>query len=138
LRQDRKSFWLDKLIGRHRPEIHYFLSLGLSARIRQFNKTIHDSKKRRAWGSALPNAASVGMGRTLRWAVAERVSFCESSTSSRHFALGVKRPFRGFALTEVAERLLSQLPPAPQGLEEAIESMNVFRDRPGGTQRHDL
>jgi DNA-binding transcriptional LysR family regulator len=52
--------------------------------------------------------------------------------------LGVRllnRTTRSVALTEVGERLLSQLRPALQGLEDAVESMNVFRDKPGGNLR---
>lgn len=84
-------------------------------------------------------------------AVAERASFAKAalhlgisrsalSETIRGLEerLGVRllnRTTRSVALTEVGERLLSQLRPALQGLEEAIESMNVFRNKPGGNLR---
>jgi DNA-binding transcriptional LysR family regulator len=84
-------------------------------------------------------------------AVAERASFAKAALHlgiSRSAVsetirgleerLGVRllnRTTRSVALTEVGERLLSQLRPALQGLEDAVESMNVFRDKPGGNLR---
>jgi DNA-binding transcriptional LysR family regulator len=84
-------------------------------------------------------------------AVAERASFAKAalhlgisrsalSETIRGLEerLGVRllnRTTRSVALTEVGERLLSQLRPALQGLEDAVESMNVFRDKPGGNLR---
>ena len=84
-------------------------------------------------------------------AVAERASFAKAalhlgisrsalSETIRGLEerLGVRllnRTTRSVALTEVGQRLLSQLRPALQGLEEAIESMNVFRNKPGGNLR---
>jgi DNA-binding transcriptional LysR family regulator len=84
-------------------------------------------------------------------AVAERASFAKAALHlgisrsalsetirGMEERLGVRllnRTTRSVALTEVGERLLSQLRPALQGLEDAVESMNVFRDKPGGNLR---
>jgi DNA-binding transcriptional LysR family regulator len=52
--------------------------------------------------------------------------------------LGVRllnRTTRSVALTEVGERLLAELRPALDSFEAALESVNVFRDKPGGQLR---
>ncbi|SEE06659.1 transcriptional regulator, LysR family [Rhizobiales bacterium GAS188] len=52
--------------------------------------------------------------------------------------LGVRllnRTTRSVALTEVGERLLAALRPALDGFEAAVESINMFRDKPAGHLR---
>src|SRR6266567_2101199 len=52
--------------------------------------------------------------------------------------LGVRllnRTTRSVVLTEVGERLLAQLRPALESFEAAVESINVFRDKPAGHLR---
>jgi DNA-binding transcriptional LysR family regulator len=52
--------------------------------------------------------------------------------------LGVRllnRTTRSVALTEVGERLLAELRPALDSFEAAVESVNVFRDKPAGNLR---
>jgi DNA-binding transcriptional LysR family regulator len=52
--------------------------------------------------------------------------------------LGVRllnRTTRSVALTEVGERLLSELRPALDNFDAALESINVFRDKPAGHLR---
>jgi DNA-binding transcriptional LysR family regulator len=52
--------------------------------------------------------------------------------------LGVRllnRTTRSVALTEVGERLLAELRPALESFEAAVESINVFRDKPAGHLR---
>lgn len=84
-------------------------------------------------------------------AVAERASFAKAATDlgvSRSTLsetirgleekLGVRllnRTTRSVAVTEVGERLLTELRPALAGVESAIESINVFRDKPAGHLR---
>src|SRR5713101_1419421 len=84
-------------------------------------------------------------------AVAERSSFAKAA---RHLGvsrstlsgtirgleekLGVRllnRTTRSVAPTEVGERLLAQLRPALESFEAAVESINVFRDKPAGHLR---
>ncbi len=47
----------------------------------------------------------------------------------------LNRTTRSVALTEVGERLLAELRPALDGFEAAVESINVFRDKPAGHLR---
>jgi DNA-binding transcriptional LysR family regulator len=84
-------------------------------------------------------------------AIAERASFAKAavhlgvsrsalSETMRGLEekLGVRllnRTTRSVALTEVGERLLAELRPALQGFEAAVESINVFRDKPAGHLR---
>jgi DNA-binding transcriptional LysR family regulator len=84
-------------------------------------------------------------------AIAERFSFAKAaihlgisrSTLSETIRgleekLGVRllnRTTRSVALTEVGERLLAELRPALDSFEAAVESVNVFRDKPGGHLR---
>jgi DNA-binding transcriptional LysR family regulator len=84
-------------------------------------------------------------------AIAERASFAKaaahlgvsrSSLSETIRALeeklGVRllnRTTRSVALTEVGERLLAQLRPVLDNLDAALESVNVFRDKPTGLLR---
>jgi DNA-binding transcriptional LysR family regulator len=84
-------------------------------------------------------------------AIAERSSFAKAATHlgiSRSTLsetirgleekLGVRllnRTTRSVALTEVGERLLAELRPALDGFEAAVESINVFRDKPAGHLR---
>src|SRR6267154_1997553 len=52
--------------------------------------------------------------------------------------LGVRllnRTTRSVALTQVGERLLAELRPALASFESAVESINVFRDKPAGHLR---
>jgi DNA-binding transcriptional LysR family regulator len=52
--------------------------------------------------------------------------------------LGVRllnRTTRSVALTEIGERLLAEIRPALDSFEAAVESINVFRDRPAGHLR---
>src|SRR5215472_18149940 len=52
--------------------------------------------------------------------------------------LGVRllnRTTRSVALTEVGERLLTQLRPALENFEAALDSVNLFRDKPAGHLR---
>jgi DNA-binding transcriptional LysR family regulator len=84
-------------------------------------------------------------------ATAERASFAKAaiqlgvsrSTLSETIRgleekLGVRllnRTTRSVALTEVGERLLAELRPALDSFEAAMESVNVFRNKPGGQLR---
>jgi DNA-binding transcriptional LysR family regulator len=84
-------------------------------------------------------------------AIAERASFAKAATHlgiSRSTLsetirgledkLGVRllnRTTRSVALTEVGERLLAELRPALESFEAAVESINVFRDKPAGHLR---
>jgi DNA-binding transcriptional LysR family regulator len=84
-------------------------------------------------------------------AIAERSSFAKAavhlgisrSTLSEAIRgleekLGVRllnRTTRSVALTEVGERLLGELRPALDSFDAAVESVNVFRDQPGGHLR---
>lgn len=84
-------------------------------------------------------------------AIAERSSFAKAaahlgisrSTLSETMRgleekLGVRllnRTTRSVALTEVGERLLAELRPALDSFEAAVESINVFRDKPAGHLR---
>src|SRR5215468_8727048 len=84
-------------------------------------------------------------------AVAERASFAKAarhlgvsrSTLSETIRaledkLGVRllnRTTRSVAPTEIGERLLAELRPALESLEQAVESINVFRDKPAGHLR---
>jgi DNA-binding transcriptional LysR family regulator len=84
-------------------------------------------------------------------AVAERASFAKAarhlgvsrSTLSETIRaleekLGVRllnRTTRSVAPTEIGERLLGELRPALEGFEAAVESINVFRDKPAGHLR---
>ena len=47
----------------------------------------------------------------------------------------LNRTTRSVALTDAGERLLTQLRPALDGFDAAIESVNAFRDRPAGHLR---
>jgi DNA-binding transcriptional LysR family regulator len=83
--------------------------------------------------------------------VAERASFAKAarelgvsrSTLSETIRgleekLGVRllnRTTRSVAPTEVGERLLAELRPALEGIEAAVDSVNVFRDKPAGHLR---
>src|SRR5262250_826452 len=84
-------------------------------------------------------------------AVAERASFAKAarhlgvsrSTLSETIRaleekLGVRllnRTTRSVAPTEIGERLLAELRPALESIEQAVESINVFRDKPTGHLR---
>src|SRR6516162_334608 len=84
-------------------------------------------------------------------AVAERASFTKAarhlgispstlSETIRGFEekLGVRllnRTTRSVAPTEIGQRLLAELRPALEGFEAAVESINVFRDKPAGHLR---
>src|SRR5215467_6153771 len=84
-------------------------------------------------------------------AVTERASFAKAarhlgvsrSTLSETIRaleekLGVRllnRTTRSVAPTEIGERLLAELRPALESLEQAVESVNVFRDKPAGHLR---
>src|SRR5947209_6956119 len=52
--------------------------------------------------------------------------------------LGVRlfnRTTRSVALTEAGERLLGEIQPIVMGIDQALESVNLFRDKPIGTLR---
>src|SRR5499427_2774226 len=84
-------------------------------------------------------------------AIAERSSFAKAavhlgvsrSTLSETLRaleekLGVRllnRTTRSVAPTEVGQRLLAELRPALESLEQAVESINLFRDKPAGHLR---
>jgi DNA-binding transcriptional LysR family regulator len=84
-------------------------------------------------------------------AIAERSSFAKAavhlglsrsalseSVRALEDKLGVRllnRTTRSVALTEVGERLLAELRPALASFEAAVESINVFRDKPAGHLR---
>jgi DNA-binding transcriptional LysR family regulator len=84
-------------------------------------------------------------------AIAERSSFAKAavhlglsrsalseSVRALEEKLGVRllnRTTRSVALTEVGERLLAELRPALASFEAAVESINVFRDKPAGHLR---
>jgi len=84
-------------------------------------------------------------------AVAERASFAKAA---RHLGVSrstlsetiraleeklrvrlLNRTTRSVAPTEIGERLLAELRPALESLEQAVESINVFRDKPAGHLR---
>src|SRR5258707_9210047 len=84
-------------------------------------------------------------------AVAERSSFAKAARQlgvsrsalsetirALEEKLGVRllnRTTRSVAPTEVGERLLAELRPALESFEAAVESINVFRDKPAGHLR---
>src|SRR5215469_7259460 len=84
-------------------------------------------------------------------AIAERASFAKAATHlgvsrstlsetlrTLEEKLGVRllnRTTRSVALTEVGERLLAQLRPALDNFAAAVESINVYRDKPAGHLR---
>ena len=84
-------------------------------------------------------------------AIAERGSFVKAAAvlgvavptlsqtmRSLEERLGVRllnRTTRSVALTEAGERLLGQVQPALEQLRTAVETINIFRDRPAGTLR---
>src|SRR6516225_3645384 len=84
-------------------------------------------------------------------AVAEHLSFTKAAVHigialptmsqtvrSLEDRLGVRlfnRTTRSVALTEAGERLLSEVLPIIDGLDHALESVNLFRDKPIGTLR---
>jgi DNA-binding transcriptional LysR family regulator len=84
-------------------------------------------------------------------AIAERPSFAKASAHlgvsrstlsetlrTLEEKLGVRllnRTTRSVSLTEVGERLLSQLRPVLENLDAVVESVNVFRDKPAGHLR---
>jgi DNA-binding transcriptional LysR family regulator len=84
-------------------------------------------------------------------AVAEQLSFTKAAVQtgvalptmsqtirSLEERLGVRlfnRTTRSVALTEAGERLLAEIQPIVQGIDHALESVNLFRDKPIGTLR---
>jgi DNA-binding transcriptional LysR family regulator len=84
-------------------------------------------------------------------AVAEHLSFTKAAVQtgvalptmsqtirSLEERLGVRlfnRTTRSVALTEAGERLLVEIQPIVQGIDHALESVNLFRDKPIGTLR---
>jgi DNA-binding transcriptional LysR family regulator len=74
--------------------------------------------------------AAVHLG-TSRSALSETIRGLEEKLGVRL----LNRTTRSVALTEVGERLLSELRPALDSFEAALESVNVFRDKPGGHLR---
>jgi DNA-binding transcriptional LysR family regulator len=84
-------------------------------------------------------------------AVAEHLSFTKAAVQtgvalptmsqtirSLEERLGVRlfnRTTRSVALTEAGERLLAEIQPIVQGIDHALESVNLFRDKPIGTLR---
>ncbi len=74
--------------------------------------------------------AAIHLG-TSRSALSETIRGLEEKLGVRL----LNRTTRSVALTEVGERLLSELRPALDSFEAALESVNVFRDKPGGQLR---
>src|SRR6266436_7725663 len=74
--------------------------------------------------------AAIHLG-TSRSALSETIRGLEEKLGVRL----LNRTTRSVALTEVGERLLAELRPALDSFEAAMESVNVFRDRPGGQLR---
>jgi DNA-binding transcriptional LysR family regulator len=74
--------------------------------------------------------AAVHLG-TSRSALSETIRSLEEKLGVRL----LNRTTRSVALTEVGERLLSELRPVLDSFEAALESVNVFRDKPGGHLR---
>ncbi|MDU6375779.1 MAG: LysR family transcriptional regulator, partial [Bradyrhizobium sp.] len=84
-------------------------------------------------------------------AVAERLSFTKAARElgmalptisqtvrSLEEDLGVRlfnRTTRSVALTEAGERLLAEVLPVLEGVGQALESINLFREKPIGTLR---
>lgn len=84
-------------------------------------------------------------------AVAEHLSFTKAAAQagialptmsqtirSLEQRLGVRlfnRTTRSVALTEAGERLLAEIQPVIEGIDHALESVNLFRDKPIGTLR---
>jgi DNA-binding transcriptional LysR family regulator len=84
-------------------------------------------------------------------AVAEHLSFTKAAAQagialptmsqtirSLEERLGVRlfnRTTRSVALTEAGERLLAEIQPVIEGIDHALESVNLFRDKPVGTLR---
>jgi DNA-binding transcriptional LysR family regulator len=84
-------------------------------------------------------------------AVAEHLSFTKAAVQvgialptmsqtirSLEERLGVRlfnRTTRSVALTEAGDRLLAEIQPIVQGIDHALESVNLFRDKPIGTLR---
>src|ERR1700760_3954295 len=84
-------------------------------------------------------------------AVAEHLSFTRAAAQagialptmsqtirSLEERLGVRlfnRTTRSVALTEAGERLLGEIQPIIAGIDHALESVNLFRDKPVGTLR---
>ena len=74
--------------------------------------------------------AAIHLG-TSRSALSETIRGLEEKLGVRL----LNRTTRSVALTEVGERLLAELRPALDSFEAAVESVNVFRDKPGGHLR---
>jgi DNA-binding transcriptional LysR family regulator len=84
-------------------------------------------------------------------AVAEQLSFTKAAVKvgialptmsqairSLEERLGVRlfnRTTRSVALTEAGDRLLAEIQPIVEGIDHALESVNLFRDKPVGTLR---
>jgi DNA-binding transcriptional LysR family regulator len=81
--------------------------------------------ERSSFGKA---AAHLGMSRS---ALSESIRGLEEKLGVRLF----NRTTRSVALTEAGARLLSELRPALESFEAALESVNVFRDKPAGHLR---
>jgi DNA-binding transcriptional LysR family regulator len=73
-------------------------------------------------------AVHLGMSRS---ALSETIRGLEEKLGVRLF----NRTTRSVALTEAGARLLSELRPALESFEAALESVNVFRDKPAGSLR---
>jgi DNA-binding transcriptional LysR family regulator len=74
--------------------------------------------------------AAVHLG-ISRSALSETISGLEEKLGVRL----LNRTTRSVALTEVGERLLAELRPALDGFEAALESVNVYREKPAGHLR---
>jgi DNA-binding transcriptional LysR family regulator len=81
--------------------------------------------ERSSFGKA---AAHLGMSRS---ALSESIRGLEEKLGIRLF----NRTTRSVALTEAGARLLSELRPALESFETALESVNAFRDKPAGHLR---
>jgi len=73
-------------------------------------------------------ASELGMGAS---AVSHSVRLVEERLGVPLFA----RTTRSVALTEAGDRLLAEVQPILEGLDHALESVNLFRDKPVGTLR---
>jgi len=76
-------------------------------------------------GSFAKAAVQLGISRS---ALSETIRGLEEKLGVRL----LNRTTRSVAATEVGERLLASLRPALEGLDEALESINAFRDKPAG------
>jgi DNA-binding transcriptional LysR family regulator len=91
--------------------------------------------------AALTTFLAIAKQRSFRRAAAElgvTPSALSHSLRALETQLGVRllnRTTRSVSLTEAGERLLARVGPAFRDIDEALDELNVFRDRPSGTLR---